>query len=57
MRFILVCVFKLEPNERNLSKFDPTKMVASSKKVNLRREVDTDYVMLKNGRYAIIPCT
>jgi hypothetical protein len=32
-------------------------MIASSKRIILRREVDVDYVTLKNGRYAIIPCT
>lgn len=32
-------------------------MIASSKTLNLRREVDSDSLKLANGRYAIVPCT
>jgi len=30
-------------------------MIASSEKLNLRREVDTNLFSLKDGRYVIIP--
>ena len=32
-------------------------MIVSSKKIQLRREVDTNDFELPNGRYAIVPCT
>lgn len=57
MKAVLLIVFKLGPNEKCLSKFDPTKIVASTGKLNLRREIDTDDVELEAGKYAIIPCT
>lgn len=38
-------------------RYDPKKLVASSEKLNLRREVDSNTMILSNGRYAIIPCT
>jgi hypothetical protein len=57
MKAILVCVFKLEPNEKFLAKYDPKKRISFSEKLNLRREVDTDDFEVENGRYAIIPCT
>lgn len=31
-------------------------MVASCGKLILRREVDSEFIELKNGRYAVIPC-
>lgn len=59
MKPILLCVFKLDDKDKEkcLMKFDPAKMVASSGKLNLRREIDTNEIKLGNGRYAIIPCT
>lgn len=57
MKPILICLFKLEGGEKCLSKFDPKKMVASSEKLNLRREIDTNEFKMGNGRYALIPCT
>ena len=57
MKAVLVLVFKLGPNEKCLSKYDPAKIISTTGKLNLRREIDTDDVELENGRYAIIPCT
>ena len=57
MKPILLCVFLLAPNEKCLAKFDDKKIVASSGKLNLRREVDTNDIELADGRYAIIPST
>ena len=38
-----------------LTKYDKKKQVASNHYLALKREVDTDYFKLKNGRYAVIP--
>ncbi|CAK89170.1 unnamed protein product (macronuclear) [Paramecium tetraurelia] len=57
MKPILLCVFSLGPTEKCLAKFDDKKVVASSGKLNLRREIDTNDISLSNGRYAVIPCT
>ncbi|KRX02563.1 Peptidase C2, calpain, large subunit, domain III [Pseudocohnilembus persalinus] len=53
---ILLCVFKLDSNEQKLQKFDAKKLIASSDKINLRREVDTGQFQVENGTYAVIPC-
>lgn len=57
MKPILLCVFALASNEKNLAKYDPTKVKASSGKLNLRREIDTNDIELEPGKYAVIPCT
>lgn len=57
MKPILLCVFSLGQTEKCLAKFDDKKIVASSGKLNLRREIDTNDISLSNGRYAVIPCT
>ena len=49
-------VLKNIKNSFNLNiRFDKKKLVGDSEKLNLRREVDTNKIKLKNGRYAIIP--
>ena len=50
-------MFKLDDNEPCLKIFDKNKMISSSGKVNLRREIDTDEFKVSNGRYAVIPCS
>jgi len=43
MQTILLCIFKLNPGEKSLTKFEKEpKMIASNKKLNLRREDDSE---------------
>lgn len=56
---MLLCVFKLDAGERQLNEFDKKKMdkAGSSKNFILRREIDSDFMELEDGDYAIVSCT
>ena len=52
---MLICVFRLNEGENYLSEYDPKKLVCSSEFISLKRECDTEFFKLKNGKYAVIP--
>lgn len=55
--YMLLCVYKLDNGETELKEYNGGKLKkgGSSKSLILRREVDSDFMDLPNGTYAIIP--
>lgn len=55
MKQVLLCVFRLEIEEETLDRFREDRLLASSKVISRRRDVDTGIFGVETGKYLLIP--